>query len=337
VIARHIEGDPRFRMETLAQNHGQLGAALWALDKVNGGFVTFVDADDVLFDNYASMHIQVHMALQRSVGFTSANVAEMDSTGKALTASYQQLQLNKPDAQRGLRGERAVLRLPTVSPSQYRLLDASSATIPRWHTGWFWAPGTANMFRTSVLRLLRLDDGSNPRMTAADGYFNTICHAVAGSALIDMPLSGYRLHSSNYFAAGESIEGIRGGTRSYAAKSQEFTYESVRFLIEQSDRFDWLLGAEFWPIVDRVTRESGAALRDYFRNELAVEIFRQNAPQLRSVFGDEKFRKEITNRFSGAQARSILRAGFGGRIPLRHLHKSMSRDVRTFLRIGRKR
>ncbi|MBZ9990749.1 glycosyltransferase [Mesorhizobium sp. BH1-1-5] len=337
VIARHIEGDPRFRMETLAQNHGQLGAALWALDKVNGGFVTFVDADDVLFDNYASMHVQVHMALQRSVGFTSANVAEMDPTGKALTASYQLLQLDRPDAKRGLRSEQTVLRLPTVSPSQYRFLDANTATIPRWHTGWLWAPGTANMFRKSVLRLLQLGDGSKPWMTAADGYFNIVCHAVAGSALIDMPLSGYRLHSSNYFATGERVEGIRKGTREYAANSQKFTYESVRFLIGQSDRFDWLLGAEFWPVVDRITGESGAALRDYFRNELAVEIFRQNAPQLRSVFGDERFRKEITNRFSGAQARSILRAGFEGRIPLRHLHKSVSRDVRAFLRIGRKR
>ncbi|RWL49303.1 MAG: glycosyltransferase [Mesorhizobium sp.] len=337
VIARHIEGDPRFRMETLAQNHGQLGAALWSLDKVNGGFVTFVDADDVLFDNYASMHIQVHMALRRSVGFTSANVAEMDSTGKTLTASYLHHRLDKTDAQRGLRGEQTVLRLPTVSPSQYRFLDANTATIPRWHTGWLWAPGSANMFRASVLRLLRLDDGSKPRMTAADGYFNTICHAVAGSALIDMPLSGYRLHSSNYFAAGESIEGMRGGTRSYAAKSQQFTYESVRFLVEQSDRFDWLLGPEFWPTVDRVTRESGRELRDYFRNELAVEIFRQNAPQLRSVFGDEEFRREITNRFPGTQARSILRAGFGGRIPISHLHKSLFRDFRALLGWTRKR
>ncbi|RWB77010.1 MAG: glycosyltransferase [Mesorhizobium sp.] len=337
VIARHVEGDPRFRVETLAQNHGQLGAALWALDKVNGGFVTFVDADDVLFDNYASMHIQVHMALRRNVGFTSANVAEMDSTGKTLTTSYSQLRLNMPDAKRGLRGEQTVLRLPTVSTSQYRILDDNTATIPRRHIGWLWAPGSANMFRTSVLRLLRLDDGSKPRMTSADGYFNTICHAVAGSALIDMPLSGYRLHSSNYFAAGESIEGIRGGTRSYAAKSQQFTYESVRFLIEQSDRFNWLLGLEFWPTVDRVTREDRPALRDYFRNEIAVEIFRQNAPQLRSVFGDGKFRREITNRFSGAQARSILRAGFGGRIPIGHLHKSLFRDFRAFLGMTRKR
>ncbi|UCI24440.1 glycosyltransferase [Mesorhizobium sp. B2-8-5] len=332
VIARHVEGDPRFRFETLTQNGGQLGAALWSLDKVNGGFVTFVDADDVLFDNYASTHIQVHMALQRSVGFTSANVAEMDSTGKALTASYQQLQLNRPDAQRGLRGEQTVLRLPTVSPSQYRLLDASTATIPRRQIGWLWAPGSANMFRTSVLRLLSLDDGSNPRMTSADGYFNTICHAVAGSALIDMPLSGYRLHSSNYFATGESIEGMRSGTRDYTIKLEQFTYESVRFLIEQSDRFDWLLGAEFWPVVDRVTRENPDKLRDYFSNEIAVEIFKRNAPQLRSVFGAKGFSREVTARFSGAHARSILRAGFGGGIPMRVLRKMLSRDLRAFLK-----
>jgi len=337
VIARHIDADPRFRVEILPENRGQLGAALWSLDKVNGGFVTFVDSDDVLFENYASIHIQVHMALRQSVAFTSANVTEMDSAGKTLTSSCRHHKLDRKHAQRGLRGEQTVLRLPTVSRSQYRFLDAHTASMPRWQSDWLWAPGSANMFRTSILRLLRLDDGSNPRMNATDGYFNTMCHAAAGSVLIDMPLSGYRLHSNNYHAVGESIEGVRGGTREYAAKSRELTYESVRLLIEQSERFEWLLRPNFWRVLDGVTRQSRSKLRIYFSHARAVEIFRDNAPKLNSVFGAEIFFQEIMERFSGAQARSILQAGFGGPTPWLVLRRTLFRNPRTFLKMRRKR
>ncbi|MET2825385.1 glycosyltransferase [Mesorhizobium shangrilense] len=311
VIARHIDGDSRFRLETLPQNHGQLGAALWALDKIKGGFVSFIDADDVLFENYASTHIQVHMALPRSVAFTSANVAEMDVDGNALSSSYLHHKLERKDAVRGLRPAQTVLRLPTISASTYRFLADNTASVPRWQQGWFWAPGTANMFRASVLRLVMLGDGSKPYMHPADGYFNVVSHAFAGSALVNVPLSGYRLHPSNYYAVSESIDGLRGGTAAFAKKSRDFTYETIDLLLRECERYAWAIGTDFWSVLDQVTRQERQMLRPYFADERAFQLFMHHAPKLVAVFGRRVFRRQVVARFSGCQARAILRAGLG--------------------------
>jgi glycosyltransferase involved in cell wall biosynthesis/predicted O-methyltransferase YrrM len=332
IIAWHTKGDPRFRVETLAQNHGQLGAALWALDMIKGGFVTFVDADDVLFENYASTHLQVHLALPKSVAFTSANVAEMDAAGKALTSSHAHHGLDLEGAVRGLRDEPTALRLPSVSSSQYRLLAANTASIPSWRTGWPWAPGTASMFHASLLRLVRLSGGGKPLLQPADGYFNRICHALAGSALVELPLSGRRLHSSNDFAVGDSIEGLRGGAREVVGESHDFSNEILNFLLAESDRFGRLLNTDFWSVLNQITSESRDPDRSYFSDPRAVEIFIRHAPKLVSVFGASVFRSEVVARFSGTQARSILRTGFGGRLTWRHRSKVLSSDLLLLLR-----
>ncbi|WP_167334865.1 glycosyltransferase [Mesorhizobium loti] len=337
IIARHTKGDPRFRVETMARNHGQLGAALWVLDKIKGSFVTFVDADDVLVQNYASMHLQVHLALPTSVAFTSANVIEMDASGRALTSSHAHFRPNMEEAVRGLRDEGIALRLPSVSSSQYSLLTANTASIPSWVAGWLWAPGTANMFRVSLLRLVRFNDGSKPLLQPADGYFNKICHALAGSALIDVPLSGYRLHSSNDFATGESIRVLRGGTRQVVRKSHDFSYEIIDYLLAESDRFGWLLNTNFWPFLNQITSESWVPDRSYFSNPKAVEIFIRHAPKLVSNFGAALFSREIVARFSGTQARSILRAGFGGQLSWQHHRKVISNGFRLWLQPKKRR
>lgn len=336
VIARHIAGDSRFRVETLAENRGQLGAALWALDKIQGGFVTFVDADDVLFENYASTHVQVHMALPRSVAFTSANVMEMDAGGKALTSSYLSHDLKRDNVVPGLRPAETVLRLPSVRPAEYRFLADRTATIPRRDSGWLWAPGSANMFRASLLRLVRLNDGSQPCMQPADAYFNVICHAFAGSALIDMPLSGYRLHASNYFATGESLAGIRAGTGNSAKRSTDLTHESIDFLLRESDRYDWILAGEFWRVVSHVARPDRQTPRAYFSDPRAVEIFMRHAPKLVAVFGAKAFRRQVLARFCGHPAKAILHAGLGDRLPFGTHYRLLRNDLRLWLRRRRK-
>ena len=75
-------------MET---NRGQLGAALWALDYIRGGFVVFVDADDILLPTFCSMHVQVHLALAHNVAFTSSDVFEINKDREILSSHYSRL------------------------------------------------------------------------------------------------------------------------------------------------------------------------------------------------------------------------------------------------------
>lgn len=78
VIERHVGADPRFRVIGLPENRGQLGAAFVGIRETSGPFLAIIDSDDVLFPTYASVHLQVHLALPNSVGFTSSNAIEID-------------------------------------------------------------------------------------------------------------------------------------------------------------------------------------------------------------------------------------------------------------------
>jgi glycosyltransferase involved in cell wall biosynthesis len=71
VIETNVADDPRFTVKRMAENLGQLRAALEILPHLRGGFVVSVDADDYLFPNFISSHFQVHLALPQSVGFSS--------------------------------------------------------------------------------------------------------------------------------------------------------------------------------------------------------------------------------------------------------------------------
>ncbi|WP_269931081.1 glycosyltransferase family 2 protein [Aminobacter sp. HY435] len=338
VIAKHVAGDARFTVETLPHNLGQLGAALWSLGKIKGGFVTFVDADDVLFDNYASTHVQAHMALPRNVAFTSSNVAEMDAQGNTLASATMYVDISRDNLTPGLRKEQSVLRVPTIAPNAYDMLCANVATAPRWIKGWLWGPGTANMYRASMLKLAqRGDSNAAPHMRSADGYFNFLCHGFAGSALIAMTLSGYRLHTANYFSTRENFPSLRSGTSAYDQKAREATLTDIDFLLSNTEKFSWVLGEKFWDVIDQITRIESNRLRDYYRNQDLFKLFLQHAPTLGTHFDERVFCREVTARFSGWQAHRILQSGCNEKPTLRHRLRLATRLMRYEIRRLRKR
>ena len=334
VIARHVGNDSRFRIETLPENLGQLGAAFWSLDKIKGGFVSFVDADDVLLSTYASMHVQAHLALRQSVAFTSSSVAEMDAVGNILAAAGGGIESRSPT--RNLHAEAAVLRLPTVSQLDFQQLLERTILVPKSANGWQWSPGTANMYRASHLRLVRRG-GEARYMRSADGYFNFMCHGFGGSALIDVVLSGYRLHGENAFSNHESSPWLRSGTPEYYRLAEEATLTDIDFLLANAGRYVWMLDGGFWSVLDLITRESPKRLRRFYSDPKVFEIFLANAPRLAAEFRSRVFCREILARFSGSQARKILRAGHGGRLKQRAYGEIALSELRKALSILRKR
>src|SRR5271170_6261766 len=115
VIERHIRDDPRFSAVYLDENIGYLRGALKVLDRLSGSFVSFVDADDVLFTNYLSVHLQVHLALPWSVGLTSNNVIETDNLGRVITSGRCYFGDGLRTGDPGLQAEEMALRLSTRS------------------------------------------------------------------------------------------------------------------------------------------------------------------------------------------------------------------------------
>ncbi|MBB6468929.1 glycosyltransferase [Aminobacter carboxidus] len=336
VIARHIAGDSRFTVANLPDNLGQLGAAFWSLDRIKGGFVSFVDADDVLLSTYASMHVQAHLALRQSVAFTSSSVAEMDARGNMLAAASGSGAINSQGQTRNLHPEASILRLPTVSHRDFQQLSVRTALVSKSASGWHWSPGTANMYRASQLRLVRRG-GEAKYMRSADGYFNFMCHAFGGSALIDVVLSGYRLHGENAFSNHESSPWLRSGTPEYYRLAQEATLTDIDFLLANAVRYVWMLDGGFWSVLDLITRETPRRLRRFYSDPKVFEIFLANAPKLAPQFRSRVFCREILARYSGSQARKILRAGFGGKLKPRAYGEIALSETRKAASILRKR
>jgi glycosyltransferase involved in cell wall biosynthesis len=311
VIKAAIEGDARFRIAQLDHNMGQLGAALWSLERIRGGFVVFVDADDVLYRNYTSSHLQVHFALPRSVAFTSSSVTEVDATGRMLTSHSSHIKTGRKEGVRGLRMLQGAVRLPKVTDEHYEILSAHTETIPRTLSGWHWGPGTANMFRRSMLELVRLGDGSQDYIRTADTHFNSMCHALAGSAVIDIPLSAYRLHGFNYFTRQESLDGLNKGTKEHRESSRANRLASAELLLTHSDAFAWLLGRDYWATFDQCAGAGKKGSRRIFKAQEAREIFGRNIGRLIHSHGQPRVAREVAWRFGYRQGLRIMRLGTG--------------------------
>jgi hypothetical protein len=307
IIARAIEGDSRFTISTLPENLGQLGAAIWALDQIKGSFVTFVDADDILFPSFASTHLQVHLALPRNVALTSSNVIEVNAEGRLLTGQYDNFGRNEEDSE--LRAEQVVPRLSSISAAQYQLLGEQVKWRPGNKGGWCWAPGTANMFRKTVLNLCRIDGENAKRMRAADTHFNSLCHGIAGTGLIGIPLSGYRQHDCNYFSTSETLPGTRRGSREYASKDADNRRETIESVLVKAPRFSWLLARRFWPFIDQLQHMGEGPLQGYGDDPRMIEMFTRKIAHLCDEFGYRRSFKEIAKRFGTLTARRMFHDG----------------------------
>ncbi len=306
-IVRAIEQDERFKVVTFNENLGQLGAALWALDQIKGSFVTFVDADDILFSNFASTHVQVHLALPRSVALTSSNVLEMNADGGIITSQYDKFGLCVGDRY-CFRDAHILPRLSTVSEDHFDILNERTLVRQASESGWCWAPGSANMFRRTVLNFCRIADGQTKRMRAADNHFNHLSHAIGGTALIDFPSSAYRHHQANYFSTSETLPDLRRGTRAYVAQATSNRAETVECVLRNSTDFNWLLPRRYWSLIDQLG-QMGMAVPPFANDPHIIAAFTRHITQICAEFGYKATFKEITKRFGTATARSIFKQG----------------------------
>ena len=65
------------------------------------------------------------------------------------------------------------------------------------------------MYRRSILELASLRRRRiKTWMRAVDNYLNPLCHVFGGSALINQPLSAYRVHGGNYYTQREVLPGV---------------------------------------------------------------------------------------------------------------------------------
>lgn len=295
-IAAQMEGDPRFRLERLPTNTGHLGAGLWSLDKAKGDFVTFVDADDFLFTDYLASHLQVHLTARYPTAFTSSNIVEMDSAGSMIgggCGALSQECLNRSD---GMRSWSGTAPLSIVSEHRHQTLAGATRYVPPQAKGWFWGPGTSNMYRRQFLVALMPAQRDLVRFGGIDCFFNPILHAITGTTLIDLPLSAYRIHGANDYTRLPSMAEIHSGTKDAEIRNSRILRLAAATVFETANAFTEMVGPKgFWQALDVIAHVHGFPPSMYSYADIRGVIAR-NYPRLKKIFGERVLRRELRTR-----------------------------------------
>jgi glycosyltransferase involved in cell wall biosynthesis len=312
VIAEHTSGDPRFRVVALTDNFGQLAAAIEVLPQLSGNFVVFVDSDDILFPQFVSSHIQVHLALPAPVSFTSSNIIEADAQARVLVQGRHGfgdgLNLQK-DRAGGLQDIASVVRLATVSDADYLSLSDITAMVPHYHTRWVWAPGSANVYRRSVLERVLPPVRLTTTHYSCDSHFIRLLHVTTGSAIINRQLSMYRIHDRNMYTAGPQLQATRWIRERHAkAIALQRLMVLQTYLCRAGDFNRMLAGERYWSTLDVLCNIENVSPRNYLGSRAAREILVGAFPELEAVFGLPTVVARLCERMSTRDVWITLRA-----------------------------
>lgn len=315
IIDEFVASDPRFRLIQLSKNVGQLGGVFVGLKATNGPFVALIDSDDVLLPSFASVHLQTHLALTANVAITTSSVVEVDSNGGALSSAYgSRSERVVPAAALG--DASVVPRLSSLSTAFYReTLVPRAKLFASEESGWIWSPGTANVMRRSVVDLF-VSRPPAELVRAADSYFFPLCHAFGGTAWIDIPLSLYRFHGSNYYSTRETLPGVRRGNRDFARRFVSEAYTNLEVLVADAEHHSFLLGRGFWPTLDRFARRAGKDRTKAYTAKSGIQIFRRHAAAMRAAFGTRHYVQHILPRFGLKNTARLVKASYAGRLPI---------------------
>lgn len=214
------------------KNSGQLAAFLLGISQAKGVFINFLDADDILFPDFISVHVQVH--LENLVALTTSEPFEIDSDGQVHSFHSNSGNLyDRLKIKRNIRPVRPfeIWRQNLLHCGAADDFAASEKLILasgnfKWNT-WCWYPTSSALFRKSALSYLCKADPEQWRICAdwlLFSYANIIGNT---SCLIPFQLSAYRRHGGNGFSLDAVIGSFRYVSREKRQMSDEFQYRRL--------------------------------------------------------------------------------------------------------------
>jgi glycosyltransferase involved in cell wall biosynthesis len=332
IIAEAIKGDSRFSLRQLPKNFGHLGAALQVLDTLQGKFINFLDADDILFDNFLSSHVQVHLATSSSVSFTSSEVINVGSDDEVTSGRTHYIEEVRRRSRKCLPQAREPA-LPTVSDADYSILRDVTFDVPPQISGWCWSPGSANVIRRELLFDFMLDCPDAPLFGGLDGFFLIPLFAITGTNIIGKPLSVYRIHGSNTHARIVGLRGIRPGNEAAHLRNSAIKKLSLLNLINASEQVIEIVAPpiRYFRVLEIVARNSVDSI--FIRDPVFAEsdVKRALAAQylfLVKAFGERTVIRELRWIMKFKHLAEIIGMAYGKRIPFATLRRLCSVGIR---------
>ncbi|MEM9761351.1 MAG: glycosyltransferase family A protein [Pseudomonadota bacterium] len=222
VIRDFIDGHPdghRVSLHVCSKNGGQMAAFIEGFRLSKGSFVVFVDADDWLFPDFLSTHLEAHLNRMMPAALSCSDEIAVDVEGRLMTGTIEvrmptgeKAQRLTPDLatygnriegwRRGAVLSAAMDELPgksgTAGSAHEPILDYVAPNANQGRS-WIWTTTSAIMFRRGVLETVLHDRARDIRI-CADFYLLHFSHLIGGTLLIRAPLGAYRRHGSNNFA-----------------------------------------------------------------------------------------------------------------------------------------
>ncbi len=212
------------------KNSGQLAAFQLGLKHSSGLFLCFLDADDVLFPEFISTHIQVHM--MQNVAFTFCEPIDINQDGVPLTFQstannlYVRLGLQKkntlPETFSSWKKKLQENEIPPETSFSPQILSDYDLNQ------WYWYVTSTAVLRRDTIRALEDFPGAENWRICADRLLFTYAHWRGGSCFIPLRLMAYRRHKNNGFAGAE----IAGNMPLLPQKSIERSRRLERLLPE---------------------------------------------------------------------------------------------------------
>ena len=173
--------DQKFSLIRHNKNRGQMAAFKTSLEAADGAFIVFVDADDILFQDFLETHIKYHLNSDIPIAFTSSNQLQIDENSQMIYCHHPHLDTHRKP----------------------KYIDYSA----KFFGSWIWATTSSMMFRKSVLKVIMPADTKALKI-CADAYIAKFANLLSGSLLIPTVHGCYRRHENNYFSNNPFIGGV---------------------------------------------------------------------------------------------------------------------------------
>ncbi|MBU3886965.1 glycosyltransferase family 2 protein [Methylosinus sp. KRF6] len=313
ILATIRRRNPQVEIISHRANQGQTAAFGTGFAASSGEYVVFLDADDILLPTFVETHIFVHFSLRTAVGFTSSDMLQSTKGGVVRTSWIAFGDFIASG--RGLRKER--LRPFGLSSGLWPFEEAPLNDIEsRIHfidahdwENWVSAPTSGNCFRRDALTLFLGGRTSMDLRFHGDTYLNKGVRLVSGVALIDAPLTIYRIHGGNGYAGHAELCGVHSADPMKAFRAEYAAWRAVvDRLIDEVDALAVRLGSDRYVSALLCLQKSYAAHPDFEQYESLARYIETRlaarAEAMRLCLGADGF-EELSRRIRRARKGQI--------------------------------
>jgi hypothetical protein len=263
----------------------------------------------------------------RPVALTSSSYVDVNANGELLTSGgfhMHQAWLNGTPTMRSI--EHTVF-LKGVDERAYLALAEGTRFIPSESGGWFWCQGSSNMLRRALLDRVRPAESPAVLFGGVDGFFLPILHALTGTILINRPLSAYRVHDGNNYAALPSLHGLERANSKVRVQIIAAHLRIAACLIDKLDDIVLMSGVgRYWDVFASAMAARPLARETFSHREFKAALVRRYR-RLVDLFGEYRVFHELRKRLLFSEYLEVLLAANKRRFPVADVCRAAFREL----------